>query len=280
MSGALLEYHAFLVSLGFGHFLSIPFIALRHSLVRAWYERFFLKTGTFSIYALVRCPHASQLECYPWHPIGGRPIPTDPITIEEVVALKGSLKLDKPSSEAIRRQFLLYFLRAYILGDNKTFIPLHLVSSVRDISILKDIDWGSSTFSYYNWGLRQNASWSTSNFTSFWQFIVYWVTIRTSSEYCTEIDCLQDKDIEILSYDEELMGISIVERAITLTRLRESAWRYYPRSFSVWARLLTELAKVQANLRDTQAKLAQVEAQLLERDAYWQTELKSRIAHL
>lgn len=41
MSGALPKYHAFLVNLGFGHFLSIPFIALRHSLVGAWYERFF-----------------------------------------------------------------------------------------------------------------------------------------------------------------------------------------------------------------------------------------------
>ena len=121
------------------------------------------------------------MECYPWHPVGGHPIPTDPITVEEamiflgilersyyffgmtkicikVVALRGSLKLDKPSSEAIRRQFLLYFLRAYFLGDNKTFIPLHLVSLVRDMSILKDIDWGSLTFSYYNWGLCRYAS--------------------------------------------------------------------------------------------------------------------------
>lgn len=121
------------------------------------------------------------MDCYPWHPVGGRQIPTDPIIVEEamiflgilersyyffgmtkicikVAELRGSLKLDKPSSEAIRRQFLLYFLGAYFLGDNKTFIPLHLVSLVRDMSILKDIDWGSLTFSYHNWGLCRYAS--------------------------------------------------------------------------------------------------------------------------
>jgi len=58
----------------------------------------------------------------------------------KVATLKGSLKLDKPSSEAICRQFLFYFLGACFLRDNKTFIPLHLVSLVRDMSILKDID--------------------------------------------------------------------------------------------------------------------------------------------
>lgn len=46
------------------------------------------------------------------------------------------------------------------------------------------------------------------------------VTIRISSEYHTEIDYLRDEDIKFLPYDEELMGMSIVERAITLTRLR------------------------------------------------------------
>ena len=43
------EYKEFLMELGFGPFLSIPYMHVYHPLVRCWVERFFHHTGTFHL---------------------------------------------------------------------------------------------------------------------------------------------------------------------------------------------------------------------------------------
>jgi hypothetical protein len=43
------EYREFLTELGFGPFLSIPYVYMYHPLVRCWLERFFHHTGTFHL---------------------------------------------------------------------------------------------------------------------------------------------------------------------------------------------------------------------------------------
>ena len=43
------EYSEFLIELGFGPFLDIPYVQVYHPLVRCWVERFFHHMGTFHL---------------------------------------------------------------------------------------------------------------------------------------------------------------------------------------------------------------------------------------
>ncbi len=83
------EYRAFLSKLGFGPFLSIPYMSLSHPLVRCWVERFFHHTGTFH---LSSCEMGVlPLDCSAILGIrfGGRVPPSDRISGREALAILG-----------------------------------------------------------------------------------------------------------------------------------------------------------------------------------------------
>uniref|UniRef100_A0A2N9J8G6 Aminotransferase-like plant mobile domain-containing protein n=1 Tax=Fagus sylvatica TaxID=28930 RepID=A0A2N9J8G6_FAGSY len=97
------EYRDFLVELGFGPFLSIRYVHVRHPLVRCWVERFFHHTGTI---------HLSTCEVgvlpVDWSAIlgirfGGRIPPSDPVSDFEALEILG---IDDPAAIVGKKLFL------------------------------------------------------------------------------------------------------------------------------------------------------------------------------
>uniref|UniRef100_A0A2N9IUH9 Aminotransferase-like plant mobile domain-containing protein n=1 Tax=Fagus sylvatica TaxID=28930 RepID=A0A2N9IUH9_FAGSY len=98
------EYRDFLVELGFGPFLSIRYVHVRHPLVRCWVERFFHHTGTI---------HLSTCEVgvlpVDWSAIlgirfGGRIPPSDPVSDFEALEILG---IDDPAAIVGKKLFHL-----------------------------------------------------------------------------------------------------------------------------------------------------------------------------
>uniref|UniRef100_A0A2N9H3H1 Aminotransferase-like plant mobile domain-containing protein n=1 Tax=Fagus sylvatica TaxID=28930 RepID=A0A2N9H3H1_FAGSY len=192
------EYRDFLVELGFGPFLSIRYVHVRHPLVRCWVERFFHHTGTI---------HLSTCEVgvlpVDWSAIlgirfGGRIPPSDPVSdfealeilgIDDPAAIVGKKlfhlkisflkdllvrEIEEPPTELRYRQWTAYFIFSCFLGNDKSTIPTPIVGMFRDIDDLRDYDWGALTYGFYIRGLRRFSRRETASFLGFWQFTLFW----------------------------------------------------------------------------------------------------------
>uniref|UniRef100_A0A2N9IQ76 Aminotransferase-like plant mobile domain-containing protein n=1 Tax=Fagus sylvatica TaxID=28930 RepID=A0A2N9IQ76_FAGSY len=192
------EYRDFLVELGFGPFLSIRYVHVRHPLVRCWVERFFHHTGTI---------HLSTCEMgvlpVDWSAIlgirfGGRIPPSDPVSdfealeilgIDDPAAIVGKKlfylkisylrdllvrEMEEPPTELRYRQWTAYFIFSCFLGNDKSTIPTPIVGMFRDIDDLRDYDWGALTYGFYIRGLRRFSRRETASFLGFWQFTLFW----------------------------------------------------------------------------------------------------------
>uniref|UniRef100_A0A2N9EQN6 Aminotransferase-like plant mobile domain-containing protein n=1 Tax=Fagus sylvatica TaxID=28930 RepID=A0A2N9EQN6_FAGSY len=162
------EYRDFLVELGFGPFLSIRYVHVRHPLVRCWVERFFHHTGTI---------HLSTCEVgvlpVDWSAIlgirfGGRIPPSDPVSDFEALEILG---IDDPAAIVGKK---LFHLKISFLKDLLSTIPTPIVGMFRDIDDLRDYDWGALTYGFYIRGLRRFSRRETASFLGFWQFTLFW----------------------------------------------------------------------------------------------------------
>ncbi|GMY32964.1 serine/threonine-protein phosphatase 7 long form homolog isoform X4 [Fagus crenata] len=155
-------YRDFLVRLGFGPFLSIPSMHIRHSLIEALWERFFAETGTYHLPTLELAPTPLDWSALLGIRFGGLLVPQSTllkVEINEILGMdalraeyqdiyegKGDkLKINlhalyktipwnaNPDEFALRR-FFLYFIGSCFLGQDKSTIQAHLVGAVRDSS--------------------------------------------------------------------------------------------------------------------------------------------------
>uniref|UniRef100_A0A2N9HFR4 Aminotransferase-like plant mobile domain-containing protein n=1 Tax=Fagus sylvatica TaxID=28930 RepID=A0A2N9HFR4_FAGSY len=246
------EYRAFLVELGFGPFLSIRYVHVRHPLVRCWVERFFHHTGTI---------HLSTCEVgvlpVDWSAIlgirfGGRIPPSDPVSDFEALEILG---IDDPAAIVGKK---LFYLKISYLKD-----LLSVCSET--LTTLRDYDWGALTYGFYIRGLRRFSRRETTSFLGFWQFTLFWafehfavfapsrlpaapdsafplarrwdsawiqrLTTRTLMECRTTVDCIRDVDIVFQPYSTLLLERPEVFRAMELSRLR--IWIRSPRSWEL-----------------------------------------------
>ena len=173
------EYREFFTKLGFGPFLSIPYVHVYHPLVRCWVERFFYHTGTF---------HLSTCEMgvlpVDWSSIlgirfGGKVPPSEPVSGLEALDILGiddpraivgtrspSLGLryledllrrerDEPSTELQYRQWTTYFIFSCFLSNDKSTVPTPIVGMFRDVDTLREYEWGALTYGFYIRGLHR-----------------------------------------------------------------------------------------------------------------------------
>uniref|UniRef100_A0A2N9FYW9 Aminotransferase-like plant mobile domain-containing protein n=1 Tax=Fagus sylvatica TaxID=28930 RepID=A0A2N9FYW9_FAGSY len=167
------EYREFLIELGFGPFLSIPYVSVYHPAVWCFIERFFHHTGTFHL-------STCEMAVLPvdWSAIlgirfGGRAPPSEPIDGFEAMeilgladrdAIEGSrrpsvrirhlvdvLRRDReePPTELRYRQWAAYFIFSCFLGNDRSIVPTPIVGMFRDIDTLREYDWGALTYGFY-----------------------------------------------------------------------------------------------------------------------------------
>uniref|UniRef100_A0A2N9F750 Aminotransferase-like plant mobile domain-containing protein n=1 Tax=Fagus sylvatica TaxID=28930 RepID=A0A2N9F750_FAGSY len=156
------EYREFLIELGFGPFLSIPYVSVYHPAVWCFIERFFHHTGTFH---LSTCEMAVLL--VDWSAIlgirfGGRAPPSEPVDgfkAREILgladrdAIKGSrrpsvriryladvLRRDReePPTELRYRQWAAYLIFSCFLGNDRSIVPTPIVGGSVCAKILSD----------------------------------------------------------------------------------------------------------------------------------------------
>uniref|UniRef100_A0A2N9GA46 Aminotransferase-like plant mobile domain-containing protein n=2 Tax=Fagus sylvatica TaxID=28930 RepID=A0A2N9GA46_FAGSY len=250
------EYRDFLVELGFGPFLSIRYVHVRHPLVRCWVERI---------------PPSDPVSDFEALEILGI---DDPAAIvgKKLFHLKISFlkdllvrEIEEPPTELRYRQWTAYFIFSCFLGNDKSTIPTPIVGMFRDIDDLRDYDWGALTYGFYIRGLRRFSRRETASFLGFWQFTLFWafehfavfapsrlpaapdsafplarrwdsawiqrLTTRTLMECRTTVDCIRDVDIVFQPYSTFLLERPEVFRAMELSRLR--IWIRSPRSWEL-----------------------------------------------
>jgi hypothetical protein len=192
------EYREFLIELGFGPFLGIPYVSVYHPAVWCFIERFFHHTGTFHL-------STCEMAVLPvdWSAIlgirfGGRAPPSEPIDgleAREILgladrdAIEGSrrpvvrirhlvdvLRRDReePPTELRYRQWAAYFIFSCFLGNDRSTVPTPIVGMFRDIDALREYDWGTLTYGFYIRGLRRYSRRESISFLGFWQFTVFW----------------------------------------------------------------------------------------------------------
>jgi hypothetical protein len=188
------EYREFLIELGFGPFLSIPYVSVYHPAVWCFIERFFHHTGTFHL-------STCEMAVLPvdWSAIlgirfGGRAPPSEPIDgfeAREILgladrdAIEGSrrpsvrirhladvLRRDReePPTELRYRQWAAYFIFSCFLRNDRSIVPTPIVGMFRDIDTLREYDWGALTYGFYIRGLRRYSRRESISFLGFWQF--------------------------------------------------------------------------------------------------------------
>ena len=198
LDGAHREYREFLTELGFGPFLSIPFVYVSHPLVRCCVERFFHHMGTFHL-------NTYEMGVLPvdWSPIlgirfRGRASPSEHVSgpkalnilgLDDPAAIKGTrsvvlrfwylrdlLKREKeePPIELRYHQWTVYFIFSCFLDNNKSTVPTPIVGMFRDVDTLRDYDWGSLTYGFYIRGLCHFSRRETNGLIDFWQFTSFW----------------------------------------------------------------------------------------------------------
>uniref|UniRef100_A0A2N9IHV8 Aminotransferase-like plant mobile domain-containing protein n=1 Tax=Fagus sylvatica TaxID=28930 RepID=A0A2N9IHV8_FAGSY len=246
------EYREFLIELGFGPFLSIPYVSVYHPAVWCFIERFFHHTGTFHL-------STCEMAVLPvdWSAIlgirfGGRAPPSEPIDGFEAMeilgladrdAIEGSrrpsvrirhlvdvLRRDReePPTELRYRQWAAYFIFSCFLGNDRSIVPTPIVV-YRSSGPLST----SPLFAPSRLPLASDPDfplarrWDSSR--------IERMTARTLLELRMTVDCIRDADIIFQPYSASLSQRPEVFRAVALSRLR--LWIRTPRS---WELLLGE----------------------------------------
>uniref|UniRef100_A0A2N9FDV4 Aminotransferase-like plant mobile domain-containing protein n=1 Tax=Fagus sylvatica TaxID=28930 RepID=A0A2N9FDV4_FAGSY len=186
------EYREFLTELGFGPFLSIPYVYVSHPLVRCWVERFFHHTGTF---------HLSTCE------MGVLPVDWSAILGIRFGAIEGtrstSLRLrylrdllrrekDEPSTELRYRQWTAYFIFSYFLSNDKSTAPTPIVGMLWDVDTLRELP--SAPDPAFPLTRRWGSAW------------IRRLTSCTLLECRTTVDCIRDIDVAFQPYSSALLG--------------------------------------------------------------------------
>uniref|UniRef100_A0A2N9EG54 Aminotransferase-like plant mobile domain-containing protein n=1 Tax=Fagus sylvatica TaxID=28930 RepID=A0A2N9EG54_FAGSY len=254
------EYREFLIELGFGPFLSIPYVSVYHPAVWCFIERFFHHTGTFHL-------STCEMAVLPvdWSAIlgirfGGRAPPSEPIDGFEAREILGLA--DRDAIEGSRRPSVRIRHLADVLRRDREEPPTEL-------RYRQEYDWGALTYGFYIRGLRRYSRRESISFLGFWQFTVFWafehfptfapsrlplasdpdfplarrwdssrierMTARTLLELRMTVDCIRDADIIFQPYSAALSQRPEVFRAVALSRLR--LWIRTSRS---WELLLGE----------------------------------------
>uniref|UniRef100_A0A2N9IE52 Aminotransferase-like plant mobile domain-containing protein n=1 Tax=Fagus sylvatica TaxID=28930 RepID=A0A2N9IE52_FAGSY len=164
------EYREFLIELGFGPFLSIPYVSVYHPAVWCFIERFFHHTGTFHL-------STCEMAVLPvdWSAILGHPVPgVLPVRIRHLADV---LRRDReePPTELRYRQWAAYLIFSCFLGNDRS-IRSHAHCSVCSgtSTPLREYDWGALTYGFYIRGLRRYSRRESISFLGFWQFTVFW----------------------------------------------------------------------------------------------------------
>uniref|UniRef100_A0A2N9HEW2 Aminotransferase-like plant mobile domain-containing protein n=1 Tax=Fagus sylvatica TaxID=28930 RepID=A0A2N9HEW2_FAGSY len=251
------EYRAFLVELGFGPFLSIRYVHVRHPLVRCWVERFFHHTGTI---------HLSTCEVgvlpVDWSAIlgirfGGRIPPSDPVSdfealeilgIDDPAAIVGKKlfylkisylkdllvrEIEEPPTELRYRQWTAYFIFSCFLGNDKSSIPTPIVETTSFLGFWQfTLFWAFEHFAVFAPSRLPAAPDSAFPLARRWDSAwIQRLTTRTLMECRTTVDCIRDVDIVFQPYSTLLLERPEVFRAMELSRLR--IWIRSPRSWEL-----------------------------------------------
>uniref|UniRef100_A0A2N9GJ63 Aminotransferase-like plant mobile domain-containing protein n=1 Tax=Fagus sylvatica TaxID=28930 RepID=A0A2N9GJ63_FAGSY len=263
------EYREFLIGLGFGPFLSIPYVTCEMAVLPVdWSAILGIRFGG-------RAPPSEPIDGFEAREILGL---ADHDATEgtrrpsvRIRYLADVLRRDReePPTELRYRQWAAYFIFSCFLGNDRSIVPTPIVGMFRDIDTLREYDWGALTYGFYIRGLRRYSRRESISFLGFWQFTVFWafehfptfapsrlplasdpdfplarrwdtsrierMTTCTLLELRMTVDCLRDADIIFQPYSAALSQRPEVFRAVALSRLR--LWIRTTRS---WELLLGE----------------------------------------
>uniref|UniRef100_A0A2N9HC12 Aminotransferase-like plant mobile domain-containing protein n=1 Tax=Fagus sylvatica TaxID=28930 RepID=A0A2N9HC12_FAGSY len=256
------EYREFLIELGFGPFLSIPYVSVYHPAVWCFIERFFHHTGTFHL-------STCEMAVLPvdWSAIlgirfGGRAPPSEPIDGFEAMeilgladrdAIEGSrrpsvrirhlvdvLRRDReePPTELRYRQWAAYFIFSCFLGNDRSIVPTPIVGMFRDIDTLREYDWGALTYGFYIRGLRRYSRRESISFLGFWQFTVFWAFEHFPTFAPSRLPLASDPDFPLArrwdsSRIERMTARTLLELRMTVDCIRDADIIFQPYSASL-----------------------------------------------
>jgi hypothetical protein len=253
------EYREFLIGLGFGPFLSIPYVSVYHPAVWCFIERFFHHTGTFHL-------STCEMAVLPvdWSAIlgirfGGRAPPSEPIDGFEAMeilgladrdAIEGSqrpsvrirhlvdvLRRDReePPTELRYRQWAAYFIFSCFLKNDLSIVPTPIVGMFRDIDTLREYDWGALTYGFYIRGLRRYSRRESISFLGFWQFTVFWAFEHFPTFAPSRLPLASDPDFPLArrwdsSRIERMTARTLLELRMTVDCIRDADIIFQPYS--------------------------------------------------
>jgi hypothetical protein len=253
------EYREFLIELGFGPFLSIPYVSVYHPAMWCFIERFFHHTGTFHL-------STCEMAVLPvdWSAIlgirfGGRAPPSEPIDgfeAREILgladrdAIEGSrrpsvrirhladvLRRDReePPTELRYRQWAAYLIFSCFLGNDRSIVPTPIVGMFRDIDTLREYDWGALTYGFYIRGLRRYSRRESISFLGFWQFTVFWAFEHFPTFAPSRLPLASDPDFPLArrwdsSRIERMTARTLLELRMTVDCIRDADIIFQPYS--------------------------------------------------
>jgi hypothetical protein len=256
------EYREFLIELGFGPFLSIPYVSVYHPAVWCFIERFFHHTGTFHL-------STCEMAVLPvdWSAIlgirfGGRAPPSEPIDgfeAREILGLadrdaiegirRPSVRIrhladvlrrdrEEPPTELRYRQWAAYFIFSCFLGNDRSIVPTPIVGMFRDIDTLREYDWGALTYGFYIRGLRRYSRRESISFLGFWQFTVFWAFEHFPTFAPSRLPLASDPDFPLArrwdsSRIERMTARTLLELRMTVDCIRDADIIFQPYSASL-----------------------------------------------
>jgi hypothetical protein len=256
------EYREFFIELGFGPFLSIPYVSVYHPAVWCFIERFFHHTGTFHL-------STCEMAVLPvdWSAIlgirfGGRAPPSEPIDGFEAIEILGLADRDaiegvrrpsvrirhladvlrrdreEPPTELRYRQWVAYFIFSCFLGNDRSIVPTPIVGMFRDIDTLREYDWGALTYGFYIRGLRRYSRRESISFLGFWQFTVFWAFEHFPTFAPSRLPLASDPDFPLArrwdsSRIERMTTRTLLELRMTVDCIRDADIIFQPYSASL-----------------------------------------------
>uniref|UniRef100_A0A2N9G516 Aminotransferase-like plant mobile domain-containing protein n=1 Tax=Fagus sylvatica TaxID=28930 RepID=A0A2N9G516_FAGSY len=223
------EYREFLIELGFGPFLSIPYVSVYHPAVWCFIERFFHHTGTFHL-------STCEMAVLPvdWSAIlgirfGGRAPPSEPIDGFEAREILGLA--DRDADRAIGAPGVL----PCFLGNDRSIVPTPIVGMFRDIDTLREYDWGALTYGFYIRGLRRYSRRESISFLGFWQFTVFWAFEHFPTFAPSRLPLASDPDFPLArrwdsSRIERMTARTLLELRMTVDCIRDADIIFQPYS--------------------------------------------------
>lgn len=168
---------------------------LDHRLVTGLLERWFGETGTLHLVGFELGPTPVD-----WTMITGIFFGGHPIVLRAVTAAEARLLLDLPGIDSasfsssllcpsemafsaepapehlifMRRRLVLFVVFSCFCNNNKSTVPLSLVSLVADLDSLEYVDWGAFTFASFLRGMRVRTTGAWGSLTGFWPFLLWW----------------------------------------------------------------------------------------------------------